>query len=511
MPDQNQSDPNKNPVSPPGFSPAADLPPIPPAFQSVPSDNAGAPPPIPPVNQTTEDSAGSAAPPGTPPVISTPKKKFGGGKIIATILGILLLVGGIGAGILLTQQPQLFQQKASGNCTCKLNVSSTTTISGTCIGTGTTCSCPSGFSVVTNNCQPQNVTHKYKCSGSSCIQDDTGGSYTSSDCNGNCAASTVRYKCSGSSCIRDDVGGSYVTSNCNNSCSSSSSTNNCPAPASCMAGVSCAAVFMETTTGTSCADSNLHCCKPPTNTTSCTTSGTYQCVGNIRQKCVSGSWQTDTNCQDQGKVCTAGNCITPFTPDCEGASTAGQTCTGGTDCHCQLGDACTSLKCEPDQHASCDNQGRSWCKNMYYNSTSNSNHGYTCCATGYVCDAPVGCKPGPSTPSGSNPPAGPTAQCIDVKAYSGANWVLLNAEGYSHILPGDVVNFCVNGSTTAGVFDRAQFKVNAILKPETTTKRPGSEDYCQAYTIQDGDINVPFTVKAKIHHATLNAWYGETI
>jgi hypothetical protein len=47
-------------------------------------------------------------------MVASPKKKFGGKRIIATILGIFLLVGGVGAGIVLTQQQQLFQQKAEG-------------------------------------------------------------------------------------------------------------------------------------------------------------------------------------------------------------------------------------------------------------------------------------------------------------------------------------------------------------------------------------------------------------
>ncbi len=84
-----------------------DLPPLP--IDSAPQNN----PPEPPAPPAPSDTSGTAAPPDTPPVItSTPRKKFGGGRIIATILGILLLVGGVGAGIFLTQQKQLFQQKA---------------------------------------------------------------------------------------------------------------------------------------------------------------------------------------------------------------------------------------------------------------------------------------------------------------------------------------------------------------------------------------------------------------
>jgi len=67
-----------------------------------------------PTEQPSDDLSGSAAPSDLPPMVSAPKKKFGGKKIIATILGIFLLVGGIGAGIILTQQQQLFQQKAAG-------------------------------------------------------------------------------------------------------------------------------------------------------------------------------------------------------------------------------------------------------------------------------------------------------------------------------------------------------------------------------------------------------------
>ena len=49
-----------------------------------------------------------------PPMIvdsSSPKKKSG--RIIATILGILLLVGAVGAGVVLVGQKQLFKQKAA--------------------------------------------------------------------------------------------------------------------------------------------------------------------------------------------------------------------------------------------------------------------------------------------------------------------------------------------------------------------------------------------------------------
>ena len=75
----------------------------------------------PPLGSTTDDVSAyfpqatpNASPsdffPPTPP--STPSKSFGGKKIIATFLGMLLLVGGLGAGVVIVQNPQLLGQKA---------------------------------------------------------------------------------------------------------------------------------------------------------------------------------------------------------------------------------------------------------------------------------------------------------------------------------------------------------------------------------------------------------------
>src|SRR4030043_1053346 len=123
----NQSDPTQNPnlagppvvqpvgqaaapPVPPIIFPQSDLPPLSPEFQNIPETK---PVDNPPGNGGT----GSSAPPDISSVTPKAKKKFGGGKIIATILGLVVLVGGGGAGIILTQQPQLFKQKAATNCT----------------------------------------------------------------------------------------------------------------------------------------------------------------------------------------------------------------------------------------------------------------------------------------------------------------------------------------------------------------------------------------------------------
>jgi len=129
-PTQNQQDnptitpvgtPDPTQVTPQGSIPIQnDLPPLPDYMTQTDTnnvqENTSAPvvENVPTEQQPSDDLSGSAAPPDLPPMVSTPKKKFGGKRIIATILGIFLLVGGVGAGIVLTQQQQLFQQKAAG-------------------------------------------------------------------------------------------------------------------------------------------------------------------------------------------------------------------------------------------------------------------------------------------------------------------------------------------------------------------------------------------------------------
>ena len=117
MPDQNNpTDANLNPpqVTPPGEPGQLPTPPVsdvpPPTPMDIPPADASLPPPFPP-------DAGSAAPNfDIPPVITPgqPNKKFGGKRVIATILGLLVLVGGLGAGVILVRQQQDIRERAAG-------------------------------------------------------------------------------------------------------------------------------------------------------------------------------------------------------------------------------------------------------------------------------------------------------------------------------------------------------------------------------------------------------------
>ena len=117
-------------------------------------------------------------------------------------------------------------------------------------------------------------------------------------------------------------------------------------------------------------------------------------------------------------------------------------------------------------------------------------------------------NPPTNPPNNPTNPPGPTATCQNVKAYS-STWTLLTPTQLSALAPGAIINFCVTGTASSGTFDKAQFTItsfvsevnNAEIFPETTTKRPSSNDYCQIYTIPSGARSILGT--AKIHHITL--------
>ena len=92
--------------------------------------------------------------------------------------------------------------------------------------------------------------------------------------------------------------------------------------------------------------------------------------------------------------------------------------------------------------------------------------------------------------------------CTAVKAYD-TNWNLLTGVQLSNLSAGSVVRFTISG-TPADQIDKARFTINGVLKPETTNKKPGTNEYYFEYTIPAGVSS--FTVTAQIHHLTLG-WF----
>ncbi|CAN5342005.1 hypothetical protein BH10PAT1_BH10PAT1_1960 [soil metagenome] len=119
-----------------------------PVQPSIPNNSAGAPP-ITPIN-------------------SKPKRKLG--KIVATIFGLILLVGGVGAGIALVNQNQLLNQHAASDGTCVARVD----------GANGSLTCINGSNTYDLACK--NLTHAdceagrpYNNMGATCNENGSGG------------------------------------------------------------------------------------------------------------------------------------------------------------------------------------------------------------------------------------------------------------------------------------------------------------------------------------------------
>jgi len=454
----NQSDPNQNKPPTSAIPTVADLPPLPPEFQKIGSE---------PSVATSPNTPGSAGPANEKvsvisPATVTPRKKFGGGRIIATILGILLLVGGVGAGIILTQQRQDVREKAEA-CDCGMADTGgclPCTIGGEPVPSanvgitpGKDCEC--GIKEGGFGCKP--------CSGEEALP--------ACGTNLTCKTSSV----SGASTCKNSYGdtlwccGSGQIINSSNTCQNSSS---CPV-------------------GRSCGSS------PVSGTTQCLSGGTtaFCCPAGENYDQFNGCSQAQTEyCSTNGecafpKFCDSG------THKCIYASNT--TCGRDTDpgapvcCSPEVAQNCATASkvCEESSRLECI--GSVGGSNVWCTIDANSSQ----------------CGGAGTSPPSTNPPDGTSAQCLNVKAYD-ADFTLLTATQLSALKPDDVVNFCVAGSKTAGEFDRAEFKVGNAAKVATTTLRPGSNDFCQSYTIQATDTTV--SVKARIHHTPLG-WVGETI
>jgi hypothetical protein len=438
MPNQNDPTQNPNPVTPPADQPAnqaatppvppiifpqSDLPPLSPVFQNLPKPDAPATPP-------TNGGNGSGAPPDIPSVVPKAKKKFGGGKIIATILGLIVLIGGVGAGIILTQQQQLFKQKAVGAC-----------------GTRNT------------GCLYYDCSQKIDCATGSIVMGFCNTGYPPTPGGDPCGIGATPPSCT--------AAGYACTSNgqcCNNNCVNG----RCASPPS-----------TPPPSGQTSAPEDSRCAIQIANGS--TTLG----VGSLYPTCYVNHFWCQTSkpggCSDQ----LIGNAV-------QSASYSKNCGTEQIDLWCPT--------C-PNYIASQQNKlnGQLFISKIYPNecttSTTPPNPTPTPTSTPIVTP----------TPTPTETPIAPS--CIQVKAYDDS-WTALTDTQLSALTPGDVVNFCVNGSAPSGTFDKAQFMINTVLKPETTTKRPGTEDFCQSYTILSTDTTV--SVRSKIHHSS-GVWVGEGI
>lgn len=398
------------------------------------------------------DSEGNQPLGGIPPVVTSPKPKgkFGGKKIIATILGILFLVGGIGAGVILVQRQQDIREKARLDLPCK-------TCSGTtCASTGIEFCSP-----ILNEC-----TTNVDCGGVSC----TPGEIEIRNCT---TVSGTKGK-QERKCLSNGSWNSWNT---------------------------CAAIA-----GGGC-PSGSQCDVGDYQTRNCTT--TQSCPGKQERNCDANTckWKSWSECVDiadncpsddtGGKVCTG---QAPVGPDsCKNNDgTYNRRCVIiycpnglGADGRCNLDDQGAWQK-----FGSCadlwNSLGANQCGQI---DTVNENNVY--CDPLNVCGSRIVDRANCSdTPPKKPPPdTGFSAQCLNIQVFD-TKWNKIT--DLSSLMAGDTIRLTVSGGTTKGSIDKARFTINGSQKAAVTQKRAGTNEFFDEYTIPDGVKS--FTINAQLHH-----------
>lgn len=93
-----------------------------------------------------------------------------------------------------------------------------------------------------------------------------------------------------------------------------------------------------------------------------------------------------------------------------------------------------------------------------------------------------------------------STNCSEVMAYDN-EWNELSASELSALTAGDTVRFAVTGTTNQGTFDAAKFTINGTVQPETTNKKPGTDEFYMDYVIPSGTLD--FEVEGMIRHSIL--------
>ena len=479
MPDQNNPmDPSSTPaqVNPPSEPTQMPEPPT-----DIPSMDA---PPFPPEPiegaAPIDTTSGSAAPSFDIPPVVTPaeKPKRGGRKVIATILGLLVLVGGLGAGVILVRQQQDIRERAQSP-TCYAE----------CIAAGNTPSECRGLPACATSCVGLSIS----------VCQNTAGCRWS---NGVCVTTTVSQtptpppppstpRPTTSSCVGLSISACSARSDCY------WSANNClprvasPSP-SCNTGSCYNDCLCRGNTPSEC---SAGCPAASPTTPSCQTGQTLCTDANGNRACRDLRYDS-RNCGACGRTCD---------------TAAGQTCwqsscvasTGGADGPCPAGYTSGGSNRDAAEEAC---EGRCGVRESPTANRICENGEFMRPGTGTIpnwCYRCVGTGGGTSAPAPTSPPPGttPTAQCLDVKAYN-TSWTQLTVAQLSQLRAGDRVRFTVAGTSVGGgSIDRARFRINGVTRPEVTQKKPGTEEYYDEYIIPSGTTT--FSIHAQIHHTTL--------
>ncbi len=480
-----------------------------------------------------------------PPIVSTPPKRGRKGIFIAMV-GILLLVGAVGAGIVLVQQQQELREKAAvvNDINARLTVTNGQAASCTSLCTGETdpdTDSPYEGCVL--------FVRQYKCDsnstgGGGCQENGqtvadpapVGSSY-GFDTSRTCGTQQIDIGCANPKKVFQSTVDflSYVGP-------TSCTTGTEPPPSACT-NCETQATSAEkggTPTSQQCdlsAESGLEgiVCNLPQS--ACGGGVAPTPTPDTRNIC-GGSCTTDTDCKDAtfpgvDVACRGGKCVNQQCYDRGGNTTPGTLCTCdkpaglcGDSCGaaiglCQTGYSCTYLaqsQCSPaTQYPVCvppgtatgqrgamtgvpAYQGSSFERRACGATTADPSNNYIyhpAFATGVTQQQVRDLICNPTTP------VGPSGQCLTVRIYD-TSWNELNTAARTALKPGDIIRVTVAGSASQGAIDQARFTFNNSLRLPVTQKKPNTQEFYDEITIPAGTTSI--RIEGEIHHPDLG-WF----
>ncbi len=416
-------------------------------------------PPPPPIVQ--ESPAAASADPSQqlpPPVVSSTSgggSRRGRGKIVAAILGILLLLGGVGAGLVLVRQQQDIREGAT-----------------LCCEGGT---CANGTPYGRDETAPQ----------SSC------GARSSEFCADKGGVGSGGGQCTGTTA--PPPGGTTTCSAWTVTCANGQNFTE----ANCSTQATFAAVYGSTGEA---GWKNEAC-----GNAGSTVAGAEGCTSDA--DCPSG-WvcqgaQGSRQCQNPGTadLCPGGACSGYYSFQCSTLSVSAES--SGVPV-CQQNGQRFSGESQAQSYATSGSTPN--CGQVDKVCVGGNNDGKLC---GGFTIYSSGCGGGTTaiTPPAGTPPAGAalSAVCLDIKAYD-TQGNPLTAQNLAGLSPGDIVRFAISGTTTSGTIDMARFTINGVLGQPTNLKIAGTNEFYTEYTVPPSVTQ--FSVKAELHHTDTGiAWF----
>lgn len=96
-----------------------------------------------------------------------------------------------------------------------------------------------------------------------------------------------------------------------------------------------------------------------------------------------------------------------------------------------------------------------------------------------------------------------SAQCINVHVYD-TDWNELTTADMQNLKPGDTIRVAVAGSSSSGSFTKARFTINGTLRDEVTSKVSATNEFYDEYTIPEGATGL--NISAEVFHSQLG-WF----